>query len=83
MDNLGKADAKIAILRYLPGIDKSRQKFNFDISAFDWETLSKSPLLSPLLVESIIEDDNSFAVLFPSKRKYYIDNYIETTSDST
>lgn len=78
MENLGKANARIVIKSSLPKISKNRLKFNFDITAHDWQNLQKSPLMPPVLVEAAVETDGSFAACFPAKRKYYINNYIKT-----
>lgn len=76
MLNLGKARVKAELYNSLPNITKDRFFFDFDISAHSWNILSVSPYFPPLLTENIVDETEDFSVCFPSKRKYYIDNYI-------
>ena len=76
MENLGKAHVKVTIYDSLPYIDMEASKFNFDVSAHSWRSLQKSPFFPPLLTEQVSDDSNAFAACFPSKRKYYIDNFL-------
>ena len=68
MNNLGKANVKVEILSELPLIDRNATKYNFDVTAHQWGTMQKSPYFPPLFTECIIDDDESFSALFPSKR---------------
>jgi hypothetical protein len=64
---------------YLPGIDSNATKYNFDVSAWQWNSMQNSPYFSPFLAEHIESPDSTLAAVFPSKRKKYIDNYINYT----
>jgi len=82
MNNLGKANVKVEILSELPLIDRNATKYNFDVTAHQWGTMQKSPYFPPLFTECIIDDDESFSALFPSKRKHYVHNYIRNVDGS-
>jgi hypothetical protein len=79
MNNLGKANVKVELYDYLPGIDSNAIKYNFDVSAWQWNTMQNSPYFPPFLAEHIESPDSTLAAVFPSKRKKYIDNYINYT----
>ena len=82
MDNLGKATVRVKILDGLPGIDKDATKFNFDVSAFNWNVFQRSSWFPPELVDCVSDEMESFAACFPSKRKDYVDNYMLTNTGS-
>jgi len=76
MGNLGKAHVRVSIYNRLPHIDMEASKFNFDITAYNWRSIQNSPFLPPLLTEQVSDDLDSFAACFPSKRKYYVNNFL-------
>lgn len=82
MNNLGKASVTIEILNTLPGIDKVVTQYNFEVSAYNYDSIINSAYFIPLLVEQIKDEAETFAVCYPSKRKAYIDNYIENKDGS-
>lgn len=69
-NNFGYAGVKVELLEALPNIEKDYKKYNFDISAFQWQSIVNSPYLAPLLTESVTDPDGTFAACFPSKRKF-------------
>lgn len=77
MENLGKATVRVKILNGLSGINKDPTRLNFDVSAFNWEVIRDIGWFPPVLVDCV-QDGESFAACFPSKRKNYIDNYMIT-----
>ena len=80
MKNLGIAQVNVQISDFLPNIDKNAKKKVFDISAYNWKVLNESPLFPALLAEQIQDENDSFAVILPSKRKAYIDNFMDGSS---
>lgn len=82
MQNLGKANAKVLLSSSLPNVTKDRQFFDFDFSASSWPMIEHSPYLPPLLIENVTDELSGFSVLYPSKRKLYLDNYITDGSGS-
>lgn len=76
MQDLGIAAVVVRHLSGLPGQRKDAKIYDFDVSAFNWEAIASSPYLKPLLMEAIIDDNAGFAVCHPSKRKFWIDNFI-------
>lgn len=75
--NLGVATPRVRILDKLPHIVNQPQKFNFDVSAFQWAAITNSEYYPPLLIENIINPERTFAVCHPSKRKYFVDNMLK------
>lgn len=82
MNNLGKANVKVEIAPSLIHIDTEASKYNFDVTAYQWDTIQNSPFLSPFCVENIVDPLDSFAAIFPSKRVNYIDNFISYSGGS-
>ena len=39
MNNLGKANVKVELMVSLPGIDREATKFNFEVTAYNWNIL--------------------------------------------
>jgi hypothetical protein len=76
MKNLGKANVKVEILNGLYGIDKEATKYNFDVTAYQWDTMQNSPYFPPFLADQIVDPQDGFAAIFPTKRIKYMDNYI-------
>ena len=74
--NLGTANVNVKILDALPNVDDSKSIF-FDITArsFDKKGISKN--LPPTNLE-LVEDD-SFAAVFPSKRKMFANNFLKNS----
>ena len=79
MENLGKANVQVEISDGLPGINKEPTKYNFDVTAWNWRNIQNSPFFYPLLTEQISDGDEQFAALYPSRRKFYVDNYLTGT----
>jgi len=80
--NLGKAKVKVELLNTLPYVTKDAFKYDFDISAHQWGMLQVSPQVPPQLLDCTT-DEYGFAVIYPTKRKYYIDNYITDKDGQT
>jgi len=78
MENLGKADVKVEYSESLPNINKKNKVYNFDVTSHVWPLLQNSKNFPPLLSEYVEDPTGAFAAIFPSKRKYLIDNYIES-----
>lgn len=78
MNNLGVAQVKVLLSDQgsIPNITNQSTKYNFDISAYDYELMQNSPIFHPFLMENVKDPMGTFAACFPSKRKYYIDNYV-------
>ena len=72
MKNLGKANVSVEILKTLPGVSKDSTKYNFDITASNWEAINSSHFFSPLLMEQVSDSQAQFAAIFPQRRKRYI-----------
>ena len=83
MKNLGKANTYIKLSNSLVNVDADRQKVNFDVSAHSWKLYEKSPVMSPILVENATDESTGFAACFPAKRKYYVNNLMDSSSTST
>jgi hypothetical protein len=74
--NLGIANVKVQIGDNPPYITQN-QRYSFDIGAYQWSTFSKSSLFYPLLTEVALDEEGaSFGACFPSKRKFYLNNFI-------
>ena len=80
--NLGKAYVRATISAKLPGVSRYIQKHTFDISANNFELLANSSFFPPLLAECVKANDESFAAIYPSKRKVYVNNYVSGASGS-
>lgn len=74
-NNKGIAAVKVKILNRAPNITKM-MKYNFDTGAFAWDQYSRSPFFYPLLTEHI-QDGDSFSAMYPSKRIWYVNNFLE------
>ena len=79
MENLGIATPTVKLKASLPNVGQFVTKTNFDSSAHNWPSLQNSPFFSPLLIESIVDPAGTFAALIPSKRVYWINNYLGGT----
>ena len=82
MENIGKAgvSAWVGATNRLSLINKEPLKFNFDVSAWNWSSI-QSYNFTPLLTERIYDDDEGFAALIPSRRQFYINNFLDGTSE--
>ena len=79
MKNYGKADCLVEVADKVPFLKKENRIFNFELSAHMWKDIIKtSAYFKPLLMEHLADDNNSMEVLYPEKRKYYINNLIYT-----
>lgn len=76
MKNYTIAIAKVNIYDILPNINHDYKKYDFDISAFNWTAIQNSNIFRPMLLEQVEDNNQGFAAIFPSKRKYAINNYI-------
>lgn len=76
MKNLGKANVYVEILDGLPGINKDSTKYNFDVTAYNWNIIKNSHFFNPLLTEQVSDEMDQFAAMFPQRRKRYIDNFL-------
>ena len=74
--NLGKANPKVIVTDYLPNIQKEPKRYDFNISAHDWNVIVNSQYFQPLLTENIIDEKTNFAVCFPAKRIFPVNNFI-------
>jgi hypothetical protein len=74
--NYGIATPRVRFYSKLPRVVRKPQSFNFDVSAYQWNAINNSPFLSPLLTEHVVNPEKTFAVCFPSKRKYYVNNML-------
>ena len=74
--NFGLASPRVRLLSKLPRVVRKTQAYNFDVTAFQWNAINNSPFLSPLLTENVINPERTFAVCFPSKRKFFVDNML-------
>jgi len=81
MENLGKANVQVQISDGLIGINKEPTKYNFDISAWNWQAITSSGAFYPLLTDHVADDNEGFAALFPSRRKFYVDNYLMNSDE--
>jgi len=75
MENLGVASPTVKLLSNLPNVGAWMTKTNFESSAHNWDSLKNSPFFQPLLIESVISSDDTFAALHPSKRIKWVDNF--------
>lgn len=76
IQNLGIANVKVQIGDKPPFITQN-QRYSFDVGAYQWSTFTKSSLFYPLLTEvALDEESGSFGACFPSKRKFYLNNFI-------
>lgn len=82
--NMGIATPRVTLLANAPFINTNPIRNNFDISASIFPILNNSPFTSPLLAEPVIESDlGTFSVVYPSKRKRYVNNFLKVSdSDS-
>jgi len=83
MNNLGKANIKVELLNTLMGIEKQVYRYNLDLTASQWEAFNNSPYFKPLLTEYIADEDGSFAAIFPTKRKFYVNNFMKYSDGTT
>jgi hypothetical protein len=75
--------ADVKVILDSPAIDTGPRPQYFDIGAQNWDVLHKSPLFDSVLVEEVHDDNGGFAAIFPSKRKWYIDNYMDGSPSLT
>lgn len=74
--NKGIASVKVEVFDAAPNIDTNPVRSNFDVSAEMFPILQNSPYFAPLLTEYCKEWDlGTFSALYPSKRKYYVNNF--------
>jgi len=83
MLNLGKATPRVILSDFLPYVNKNRTLHNFDITAHSWKIIQNSPYFSPLLAENVVDPLGSFSAIHPSKRKEYVDNYMQNGDGTT
>lgn len=76
MKNYTIAKVFVNIYDLLPYINKNYKRYDFDITAFSWKAISSSNIFPPILLEQVEDNNQGFAAIFPSKRKYAINNYI-------
>lgn len=76
MENLGIATPRVKLLPKLPNVNAYVTKTNFESSAYAWQSLQNSPFFTPLLMEYVADPDGGFAALHPSKRIYWINNFL-------
>ena len=81
--NLGIANVRARLLSSVPYLSKKTTKYNFDVSAYNYELIDNSPFAKPLLAEHVIDPAGTFAAYHPSKRKVYIDNVMSDGSSGT
>ena len=84
MDNLGIA--KVSVELYtgaLPNMNKLTSHYDFDISAFNWDAIKSSNLFTPLFLEQVADANGGFAAIMPSKRKWYINNFMNGSKNLT
>jgi len=79
MKNLGIANVQVNLYDELPLIDRTYTRYNFDISAFQWDAICSSNLFRPLLLDQIQDNNYGFSAILPAIRKLYIDNYMSTS----
>jgi len=77
MENLGIATPKVKLLPRLPNVGSFVTKVNFDSNAHNWSSLLNSPFFEPFLIESVIDPAGTIAALMPSKRVFWVNNYLE------
>ena len=78
MKNYGKVDCLVEVGDRLPFLKRENRIINFELSARMWEHIIKmSKYFKPLLMEHLEDDNSAVEALYPAKRKYYINNYIE------
>jgi hypothetical protein len=75
--------ADVKVILDSPAIDTGPRPQYFDIGAQNWDVIHKSPLFDSVLVEEVHDDNGGFAAIFPSKRKWYIDNYMDGSPSLT
>lgn len=76
MENLGIASPKVELLAKLPNVGEFVNVSNFESSAHGWDGLQNSPFFSPLLAESVIDPAGTLAAIMPSKRIFWLNNYL-------
>lgn len=77
VENLGIAKIQSKMYSSAPNLVLDPKKYNFDISAYNHDVIMNSAFIKPLLSEYVEDPNGTFAVIFPSKRKYYVDNYLD------
>ncbi len=76
MVNLGKATVKVKLLSVLPNIVKDTESYDFDATSSAWDSYASSPFLKPFLLDHVEDTGKRFSAIFPSKRKFYVDNHL-------
>lgn len=82
MLNLGKARVKVELLDSLPNVTKKSQAYDVDQSALAWTYFMASPFAPPALLEYVSDTTGQFGAIFPSRRKFFIDNHIASKDGS-
>jgi len=75
--NYGVATPKVELLSGLPHVLQYASSHQFDVRAESWPTFYNSPFLSPLLTEYVADPVGGLYACHPSKRQYFINNYID------
>jgi len=76
MLNMGKASVKVSLMDSLPNVTKDAAAFDMDQSALAWNYYMASEYAPPLLLEYVSDTTGQFGAIYPSKRKFFIDNHI-------
>lgn len=79
--NLKIATPKVEFLSNLPNIGDYVQKTTFDITAYNWNQMQNSPYFCPTLLDCTMDMEQTIAAIHPSKRKYWIPNYLAGVPD--
>ena len=78
MKNYGKAECKVELGNSLPFYSKDLKITNFEVSARMWDKIiSESSYFRPMLAEHLTDNRKSFEVIYPAKRKQYVNNYLD------
>jgi len=80
--NLGIANIEAQTSNRAPFLRFNPVKFNFDVTADDYDALLNSAFMKPFLVDPIIDPQGTFSALHPAKRKLFIDNFIEGSENA-
>ncbi len=77
MPNLGIANPKVELLNVLPNVVKDGTKrIQLELLASQYPALADSGVIKPILTEFVQNTTKSFSVVFPSRRKMFVNNYL-------
>ena len=82
--NMGKASISVNLSDNLPNIQKGRTAADFDVTAKVFNSLPQLGVaFPPILLECLADEEKGFSTFFPTRRRWGVNNFINTTNTAT